>query len=81
MMAQNSIARPSMRGAHQAAEVWISELAEADEFLLEYFTAGEPEMHAEVPSPLSPMSAQKLFSSCRRALPNWSRNKRRPLVA
>jgi hypothetical protein len=29
----------------------------------------------------SPMSAQKLFSSCRRALPNWRRSKRRPLVA
>ena len=64
MMAQNSIARPSMRGAHQAAEVWISELAEADEFLLEYFTAGEPEMHAEVPSPaqsnVSPEVVQQL---------------------
>jgi hypothetical protein len=29
----------------------------------------------------SPMSAQKLFSSCRRALPNGRRSKRRPLVA
>ena len=64
MMAQNSIARPSMRGAHQAAELWISELAEADEFLLEYFTAEEPEMHAEAPSPaqsnVSPEVVQQL---------------------
>jgi hypothetical protein len=53
-----------MRGAHQAAELWISELAEADEFLLEYFTAEEPEMHAEAPSPaqsnVSPEVVQQL---------------------
>ena len=64
MMAQDSIARPSMRGAHQAAELWISELAEADEVLLEYFTAEEPEMHAEAPSPaqsnVSPEVVQQL---------------------
>ena len=58
MMAQDSIARPSMRGAHQAAELWISELAEADEVLLEYFTAEEPEMHAEAPSPLASVLAR-----------------------
>ena len=64
MMAQDSIARPSMRGAHQAAELWISELAAADEVLLEYFTAEEPEMHAEAPSPaqsnVSPEVVQQL---------------------
>ena len=64
MMAQNSIARPSMRGAHQAAELWISELAEADEVLLEYFTAEEPEMQGEAASPVqsnvSPEVVQQL---------------------
>ena len=64
MMAQNSIARPSMRGAHQAAEFWISELAEADEVLLEYFTAEEPEMQGEAASPVqsnvSPEVVQQL---------------------
>ena len=64
MMAQNSIARPSMQGAHQAAELWISELAEADEVLLEYFTAEEPEIQGEAASPVqsnvSPEVVQQL---------------------
>jgi hypothetical protein len=53
-----------MRGAHQAAELWISELAEADEVLLEYFTAEEPEIQGEAASPVqsnvSPEVVQQL---------------------
>ena len=60
MMAQNSIARPSMRGAHQAAELWISELAEADEVLLEHFTAEEGEAASPVQSNVSPEVVQQL---------------------
>ena len=59
MMAQNSIARPSMRGAHQAAEFWISELA-ADEVLLEHFTAEEGEAASPVQSNVSPEVVQQL---------------------
>ena len=39
LMAQGSVARPSLRRAHQVAETWINELAETDEALQEYFTA------------------------------------------
>ena len=59
MMAQNSIARPSMRGAHQAAEFWISELA-ADAVLLEHFTAEEGEAASPVQSNVSPEVVQQL---------------------
>eukprot|EP00435_Cladocopium_sp_Y103_P051909 s2702_g16.t1 len=49
MMVRGAVARPASRGALQAAETWIAEMAELDDNLHEYFTGEEGDAFGDSP--------------------------------